>query len=234
MNNKKYVILKQHQITRDMIDASELSGAKINPMPILKDDDSQTGYYLVSVFDQYALEFKYFRKYTQEECEAEIVIIKAGLSPDNELHVVQKVQNTPSGVRTSLRLEGDYFTAAPNTTTTHWHKIGGVLDIDYQLRGAEVQFVSAKAGDWVEVYVTDKDNVLGLGENVRLKPFAPKFYCFEHNTASAAPPIDLVDDDTSDLINKNLYIEIVYKNNQPAIGGNTVSCVINFWKYAEE
>jgi len=144
---------------------------------------------------------------------------------------VIKVQPQPSTEDVSLRLEGVHFTAAPNSTTTHFEKVGGVLNKDYYLRGGELQAVNASSGDTFEVHITDKDNILGYGANFRVSDYIPKMYLFKHTSGANAPIIDIVDDDVSALISQHLYFELVCNNNQPVSGGNTIDIVINFWKY---
>lgn len=142
--------------------------------------------------------------------------------PENEILVVQP---RPSVNEVSLRIHGDYWNCPANTSTTHYFP----LNDDYEVRGAEFQFVNGKAGDYVEVWVTDKDGVL-YPAGTRLTKYIEKFCVYEHEPGTQAWVADLVDDDTSDLVPSVFYFEFVYTNNQPALSDD-VKAIVNFWMY---
>lgn len=136
-----------------------------------------------------------------------------------------RVTPTPSQYNVSLRIEGDTWSCPANTNTTHYV----ALNDDYEIRGAEFQFVNGKAGDYVEVWVTDKDGIL-YPAGTRLTQYVNKFCVYEHEPNTQAWVADLVDDDTSDEVPSVLYLEFIYHNVQTA-GSDAVTAVVNFWMY---
>lgn len=145
--------------------------------------------------------------------------------PSKDQDVVTITQKRPSTYAVSLRIKGDSWSCPANTTTTHYVP----LSTDYEIRGAEMQFVNGRAGDYAEVWVTDKDGAF-YPAGTQIAKYMEKLCIYEHTPGSQAAVTDLVDDDTSDLIPGSFYLEIKYTNNQTA-GSDDVICVVNFWLY---
>ena len=70
--------------------------------------------------------------------------------------IILKTQNKPSTYDVSLRIEGESWLCPADTETTFHFP----LNDDYEIRGAEFQFVNGKYGDFVEVWITDKDGAV--------------------------------------------------------------------------
>jgi hypothetical protein len=144
--------------------------------------------------------------------------------------IIIPTKNNPSDVPTSLRIKGDVVTCPANTTTNFKLPLD---DAAYRIRGAELQIVNGKAGDWISLWVTDDAGALGQGPNFRYINYIPKFSVFEHSTSGTAPVIDIVDDDTSDALPQGVFsLDLDYHNNQPASSPD-VQLIINFWLYVE-
>lgn len=141
---------------------------------------------------------------------------------------VLKVKPQPSQHQVTLRIEGDTWNCPADTETTHYI----ALNDDYMIRGAEFQFVNGKAGDFVEVWVTDKDGVV-YPAGTKLTKYVNKFCVYDHEPNTQAWVADLVDDDASDEVPSVFYLEFKYTNNQAA-GSDAVIAVVNFWMYKKQ
>lgn len=133
--------------------------------------------------------------------------------------VVHRVSKDP----TSIRLIGETFTATNNASTTLWVPLG----TDRQIRGASVQCINGKAGDWIETWVSDRTGTFGPNPT-RITNYIPKFCVFEHGTGDSAPIFNIVDPDASDTVPGFLDLEIVY---HAIDSGTDRQIVLNFWTY---
>ena len=146
--------------------------------------------------------------------------------------VISTTQNRPSRYQVSLRIEGDNWqcpakTNAPDPDLVTIHDVP--LNADYEIRGAEFQFINGKAGDFVEVWVTDRIGAV-YPAGTRLTKYVNKFCVYDHPAGTQAWVADLVDDDTSDLVPSVFVLEFSYTNKQPA-GSPPVEAIVNFWMY---
>lgn len=168
------------------------------------------------------------------ECEvnknsSDVTDFETNYKPNANKELVTRTVNSPSAYNTSVRFAGTSFTAPPNASTTHWYPLSN----DYEIRGAEFQSVGSQFGDYVEMWVTDKDGIV-YPAGTRLTKYVDKFYLFEHEAGTTAPLVDLVDDDNSDEVPSIFYIEFLLTNAQPDPGGNTVKFISNFWLYERQ
>lgn len=223
---KKYVILKTSEITNSMLDETAFEGGRSTPVPIFySGTEDQTAYSFISFPEiVYPDSLKYYRKFSFDAFQAEKAIVEGGGTPVYLEEPIRVTQNRPSVYEVSLRIEGDNWTCPANQVTQHFIP----LNDDYEIRGAEFQFVNGKAGDVVEVWVTDKDGV-AYPAGTQLTKYVNKFCVYDHEPGTQAWVADLVDDDTSDLVPSFLYLEFKYTNNQAS--GPDVKAIVNFWMY---
>ena len=200
--------------------------------PVFYDEDGK--YYINS--PKHSIAFQYYDSASDQNVSKTLDQICADLYPSTPTFAenstqsdigdeVIKVQPQPSVDNVTLRIEGDYWTCPANTSTIHYV----ALNDDYMIRGAEFQFVNGKAGDTVEVWVTDKDGVV-YPAGTQLTKYVQKFCVYDHEPNTQAWVADLVDDDVSDEVPSVFYLEFKYTNNQAA-GQPDVKAVVNFWMY---
>jgi len=116
---------------------------------------------------------------------------------------VPYTKQTPATIGTSMRIEGGEFLATANSKTTGSIK----FDSNIEIVGCMFYAENGGSGDKVNVYLIDKDDILGYGTDTVLTNFATDVPA---RIASAVPVI--AESSGSDLINQGLYIEIEYDN----------------------
>lgn len=179
-------------------------------------------YYIVGIDGAFSLSTKIIK---ESPASADQSDFETNYKDDGNRSPITSTKNSPSKFKTSLRLQGDSWFCPANQQTTHFMSLG----TDYEIRGAEFQMINGKFGDTVELWVTDKDGI-AYPAGTRLTKYVPKFCVYEHEPNTTALIVDLVDEDTSDLVPSFLYLEFLYTNSQPA-GNADVKFIVNFWMY---
>ena len=185
------------------------------------------GYYELHAFDGPFELTHTMKKESNPESDSNQYDYEQNYQSGSNKSPVTKTQNQPSSVSSSLRIEGDTWNCPANTATTHYIP----LNDDYMIRGAEFQFVNGKAGDYVEVWVTDKDGAV-YPAGTQLTKYVNKFCVYEHEPNTQAWVADLVDDDVSDEVPSVFYLEFKYTNAQAS--GADVKAIVNFWMYKRD
>lgn len=114
-------------------------------------------------------------------------------------------------------ITGFTFTCTFGINTTHEYQFIKA----YQLQGANGYFENAAVGDYIELEVYDKDNVLGAGAGFVLHKYVEKMYVMP-NTFFEFKDVDL-----AALPAPNLYAKLIYHST----GLLNVKGLINFYTY---
>lgn len=114
-------------------------------------------------------------------------------------------------------LTGFSFTATASSNTSHEFKFLKA----YQLQGASGYFENGVVGDYIELEVNDKDNVLGAGAGYVLHKYAETLHIIP-NTYFEFKDVDL-----AALPAANLYCKVTYHST----GGVNVKGILNFYTY---
>lgn len=98
------------------------------------------------------------------------------------------------------------------------------LDAALAIKGGKFFASGASVGDWIEVVVIDKDNVLGLGPDTVLKDYVPEWFV-------VPDVIDSLEDISIGLLPApGLYLRVTYHS----VGIAPVKCILNLlsWEVA--
>lgn len=150
--------------------------------------------------------------------------------------LAQTVKVQPSNVPVTLRIEGLHFNAPINQTTNNYWQ----LPDTYKIRGAEFQAVGAEPGDTCKMWIRDHNQILlaaygqawvdaNYPNYPRLTEYVPQMFLFKDG--GNAPVIDLVDDDVSEPVDSNMFVECELTITRTT--GSAVDFICNFWMYKD-
>lgn len=158
--------------------------------------------------------------YTQEQNDTDKAEFEADYLPtSNRTSVSRTLAKVGLGVD-SLRPRTMRFSAAANSTTSHYF----LMDVALAFRGGYI-WSSGQFGDYITLSVTDKDNLLGYGADFELKQYINGLSIIPSSTAA------LVDVNVSQLIPAGFYFKIQYTNSHAS---NAANVLINYLSYISE
>ena len=138
--------------------------------------------------------------------------------------VIQQVAITLSEDAFKISAEGFKFLANANTTTTFDYQ----LNQKFMFRGLSFLSNNAILGDYINVQLVDKDNVLGLGAGIILASPIKKGYIMPTINSG---PIYREDVSSSQIPIEGLYLRVNYTN---ASLLNNVDIYVNLFLYERE
>jgi len=114
-------------------------------------------------------------------------------------------------------LTGFFFTANHGGETIAEYE----FEKAYQLQGGAAYFKDSQIGDYIELEVYDKNNVIGYGGGFVLHQYIKRLYVFP-NSYNEFKDVDL-----AQLPVGGLFVRVRYHS----IGSTNVECVFNFFTY---
>ena len=161
---KYFVIIPDHILVTKYMDASGFDNSA--PIPILKDDDSTTGFSILGILDSYNECFSGYIKMTSEEVAVAKAKIASGYTVDTKVHeVVTQAAHTESSSKSEeYRGIGIVTTSSPTST---W-----VASSNCTLAGVYFNYINAEVGDTIKFELLASDNSL-------LGTLAPDWYLWE-------------------------------------------------------
>jgi hypothetical protein len=118
----------------------------------------------------------------------------------------------------SLATFGLKFTATLNTTTNY----DKLMTKAYGMHAGVMFIKNSTFGDYLNVQIIDKDNVLGYGNNVVLKQYINEWYVWEGRA-------ELHNLTVGDLPAAGLYLRLIY--NSVGTTGNVPEIIVNLISY---
>jgi hypothetical protein len=100
-----------------------------------------------------------------------------------------------------------------------------LLDKAFSIRGGILHALSPTFGDWLEIYVVDKDNILGMGAGTILKKYIPEWGVFPGLN-------ELIDISISILPCPGLYFQLIYHSVSTATDDS--KCILNLYSYVTD